>query len=152
MLLNFTIKTIVILSIFGIITGCASTNNLADINEKNNDVKKIESIIFNQLSLPKDAKISAETSLILGEGENWAGRIELFSNMENFEASSYFNSEYPKLGWTLISSTKSKFTILVFSNTTKTATIEIAEAGPLSAKTKIVITVSPKIINDKSRQ
>lgn len=141
-----------LLSIFMVICGCASTNNLVDMNTKIEEVKKIESLIFNQFPLPKDARISSENSLILGEGENWAGRIELFSNMENLEASSYFASEYPKLGWSLVTSTKSKFTILVFSNPTRTVTIEISQAGPLSAKTKIIMTVAPKIINDANKR
>ena len=128
------------------IYGCASTNNLGDISTKIEDVKKIESLLFNQLPLPKDARISAENSLILGEGENWAGRIELFSGMENLEASSYFTTEYPKIGWSLISSTKSKFTILVFLNNTRTVTIEISEGNAFSSKTKIVMTVAPKVM------
>ena len=147
-----TIKLILALVTFLGVIGCASTNNLGDINTKIAEVKKIESLLFNQLPLPKDARISAENSLILGEGENWAGRIELFSSMENLEASSYFTSEYPKLGWSLVSSTKSRFTILVFVNSTRTATIEISEAGPLSAKTKIIMTVAPKIISDSSKK
>ena len=112
------------------------------------EVKKIESLLFNQLPLPKDARISPETSLILGEGDNWAGRIELFSNMGGLEASTYFTTEYPKLGWNLVSSAKSKFTILVFASNTRTVTIEISEGGTFSAKSKIVMTVSPKVINE----
>jgi hypothetical protein len=147
MILKINLKVLVITVFFMVFYGCASTNNLGDINTKIGEIKKIESLLFNQLPLPKDARIATENSLILGEGDNWAGRIELYSNMENLEASSYFTSEYPKLGWSLVTSTKSKFTILVFANDTRTVTIEISEVG-FSSKSKIIMTVSPKVANE----
>ena len=105
----------------------------------------METLLFNQMPLPKDARISPDKSLILGEGDNWAGRIELSSSMEPLEASTFFVSEYPKQGWTLISSTKAKLSILVFTNNTRTLTLEITEGGPLAAKSMIVMTVAPKV-------
>jgi hypothetical protein len=99
------------------------------------------------MPLPKDARISPDKSLILGEGDNWAGRIELSSSMEPLEASAFFAREYPKHNWQLISSTKAKLSILVFAGSTRTLTIEITEGGPLAAKAVIVMTVAPKIQN-----
>ena len=99
------------------------------------------------MPLPKDARISPDKSLILGEGDNWAGRIELSSSMEPLEASAFFITEYPKHGWQLISSTKAKLSILVFSSSTRTLTLEITEGGPLAAKSMIVMTVAPKVQN-----
>lgn len=139
---------LILLFFIFLLSACATSNNLGDLSTRMEEVKKIESLLFNQLPLPKDARISPDTSLILGEGENWAGRIELSSNMGGLEASTYFTTEYPKLGWNLVSSAKSKFTILVFASNTRTVTIEISEGGTFSAKTKIVMTVSPKVINE----
>jgi len=107
----------------------------------------METLLFNQMPLPKDARISPDKSIILGEGDNWAGRIELSSSMESLEASAFFTAEYPKQGWQLISSTKAKLSILVFLGSTRTLTLEITEGGPLAAKSKIVMTVAPKIQN-----
>ena len=135
--------------VFGIyilsLIGCSTTNNLSDLSKRFDDIKKMETLLFNQMPLPKDARISPDKSLILGEGDNWAGRIELSSSMEPLEASTFFVSEYPKQGWTLISSTKAKLSILVFTNNTRTLTLEIAEGGPLAAKSMIVMTVAPKV-------
>ena len=97
------------------------------------------------MPLPKDARISPDKSLILGEGDNWAGRIELSSSMEPLEASAFFVREYPKQNWQLISSTKAKLSILVFTSSSRTLTLEITEGGPLAAKSMIVMTVAPKI-------
>jgi len=125
--------------------GCATTDNLSDLSKRFDDIKKIETLLFNQMPLPKDARISPDKSIILGEGDNWAGRIELSSSMESLEASAFFTAEYPKHGWQLISSTKAKLSILVFTSNTRTLTLEITEGGPLAAKSMIVLTVAPKI-------
>ena len=132
--------------IFGLV-GCATTDNLGDLSKRFDEIKKIETLLFNQMPLPKDARISPDKSLILGEGDNWAGRIELSSSMEPLEASAFFITEYPKHGWQLISSTKAKLSILVFSSNTRTLTLEITEGGPLAAKSMIVMTVAPKVQN-----
>jgi hypothetical protein len=127
--------------------GCVSTDNLGDLSKRFNEIKKIETLMFNQIPLPKDARISPDKSLILGEGDNWAGRIELSSTMEPLEASAFFITEYPKYGWQLVSSTKAKLSILVFTSSTRTLTFEITEGGPLAAKSMIVMTVAPKVQN-----
>jgi len=126
---------------------CATTDNLGDLSKRFDEIKKIETLLFNQMPLPKDARISPDKSLILGEGDNWAGRIELSSSMESLEASAFFITEYPKHGWQLISSTKAKLSILVFSSSTRTLTLEITEGGPLAAKSMIVMTLAPKVQN-----
>ena len=128
-----------------ILIGCATTDNLSDLSIRFDNIKKIETLLFNQMPLPKDARISPDKSIILGEGDNWAGRIELSSSMESLEASAFFTAEYPKHGWQLISSTKAKLSILVFTSNTRTLTLEITEGGPLAAKSMIVMTVAPKI-------
>ena len=138
----------IVLSIYILsLIGCSTTNNLSDLSKRFDDIKKIETLFFNQMPLPKDARISPDKSLILGEGDNWAGRIELSSSMEPLEASAFFVREYPKQNWQLISSTKAKLSILVFASSTRTLTLEITEGGPLAAKSMIVMTVAPKVQN-----
>ena len=46
-------------------------------------------------------------------------------------------------GWTLLSSTKSKHSMIVFMNAKKSMTVEIAEGSALSMASKITMTVSP---------
>ena len=140
-------RKILSLITFFLIGGCATTDNLGDLSKRFDDIKKIETLLFNQMPLPKDARISPDKSLILGEGDNWAGRIELSSSMEPLGASAFFVTEYPKNGWQLISSTKAKLSILVFTSSTRTLTLEITEGGPLAAKSMIVMTVAPKVQN-----
>jgi hypothetical protein len=140
-------KKIIFIIVLLILSGCATTDNLGDLSKRFEEIKKIETLLFNQMPLPKDARISPDKSLILGEGDNWAGRIELSSSMEPLEASAFFTTEYPKHNWQLISSTKAKLSILVFTSSTRTLTLEITEGGPLAAKSMIVMTVAPKVQN-----
>jgi len=140
-------KKIFFIIVLLILSGCATTDNLGDLSKRFEEIKKIETLLFNQMPLPKDARISPDKSLILGEGDNWAGRIELSSSMEPLEASAFFTTEYPKHNWQLISSTKAKLSILVFTSSTRTLTLEITEGGPLAAKSMIVMTVAPKVQN-----
>ena len=146
---NYT-KRILLGLIALMLIGCATTDNLSDLSKRFDGIKKIETLLFNQMPLPKDARISPDKSIILGEGDNWAGRIELSSSMESLEASAFFTAEYPKHGWQLISSTKAKLSILVFTGSTRTLTLEITEGGPLAAKSMIVMTVAPKVQNQVS--
>ena len=143
-------KKIIFIIVLLILSGCATTDNLGDLSKRFEEIKKIETLLFNQMPLPKDARISPDKSLILGEGDNWAGRIELSSSMEPLEASAFFTTEYPKHNWQLISSTKAKLSILVFTSNTRTLTLEITEGGPLAAKSMIVMTVAPKVQNQVS--
>ena len=142
-------KFLLLIALF-LITGCATTDNIGDLGKRFDDIKKIETLFFNQMPLPKDARISPDKSLILGEGDNWAGRIELSSSMEPLEASAFFVREYPKQNWQLISSTKAKLSILVFTSSLRTLTLEITEGGPLAAKSMIVMTVAPKVQNQST--
>ncbi len=48
-----------------------------------------------------------------------------------------------KAGWTLVSSTKSKNSILVFIKKDRTATIEIEEGG-FGGKANVMLTVAPR--------
>jgi hypothetical protein len=65
-------KKIIFCSIFLFLFGFATTDNLGDLNKRFEEVKKIETLLFNQMPLPKDARILPDRSLILGEGDNWA--------------------------------------------------------------------------------
>ena len=94
--MKIALKIILISVLSFLICGCATTDNLGDLSKRFEAIKKIETLLFNQMPLPKDARISPDKSLILGEGDNWAGRIELSSSMEPLEASAFFITEYPK--------------------------------------------------------
>jgi hypothetical protein len=56
----------------------------------------------------------------------------------------FFNDTYPLSGWNLISSTKSKTSILVFLNQTKSVTIEVMETHLFDNESTVILTVAPR--------
>jgi hypothetical protein len=52
--------------------------------------------------------------------------------------------DFPKAGWTMISATKSKTSIIIFSKDQRTCTIELSEGSYFGSKTNISITSAPK--------
>ncbi len=99
--------------------------------------------MLGDMPLPKDARIVNENSLVLGEGESWVGRLEILCPYTTSDSIAFFLERYPQAGWTLLSASKSKNSILVFTNAKKSATVEVTEGSALSMASKITITVSP---------
>lgn len=129
------------------LTSCANNVNfLKDINHSSpENSKKVKAPFLDPtMPLPNNALINIEKSLILGDGEGWAGRIEIDAPESIDKTTVFFNDTYPLSGWTLISSTKSKTSILVFVNQTKSATIEIMETHLFDNESTVILTVAPR--------
>jgi hypothetical protein len=99
------------------------------------------------MPLPAASKIIGSDSLIIGRGDNWVGRVMLSGVQTPTDIYAFFQSEYPRAGWTTISAVKSKMSILVFTKGDRTATVELNEGSFTGPKTIIVITSSPKNAN-----
>jgi hypothetical protein len=84
-----------------------------------------------------------EQTLVLGSGENWVGRVSLDIGKDSETAYRYFVEQYPKQGWTLLSSTRAQVSLLIFMKDTRTASIQITENTVLLPG-KAVINVSPR--------
>jgi hypothetical protein len=123
------------------LSACAANGGM--INSKSENVSKLNASMLGDMPLPKDARIVNENSLVLGEGESWVGRLEILCPYSTSDAVAFFIDQYPQAGWTLLSASKSKNSILVFTNAKKSATLEITEGSALSMASKITITVSP---------
>ena len=113
------------------------------ITNNTESASKLNPAMLADFPLPKDARVLNDKSLVLGEGEAWVGRLELYSPVSPSDTVAFFVERYPQAGWTLLSSTKSKTSMIVFMNTKKSMTVEIAEGSALSMASKITMTVSP---------
>jgi hypothetical protein len=136
---------IIITLITFVVVACASNGGI--INSKSESVSKLNASMLGDLPLPKEARISNENSLVLGEGESWVGRLEIHATTSTSDTIAFFIDQYPQAGWTLLSASKSKNSILVFTNAKKSATVEITDGPALGLASKIIITVSPININ-----
>jgi len=112
-----------------------------------NEVQEVQAQLLGDMPLPAAAKIIGSDSLIIGRGDNWVGRVVLSGVQTPTDIYAFFQSEYPRAGWTTISAVKSKTSILVFTKGDRTATVELNEGSLSGPKTVITITSSPKNAN-----
>ncbi len=124
-----------------LLAACAGAGGVMTNNTES--ASKLNAAMLADFPLPKDVRVLNDNSLILGEGEAWVGRLELYSPLSPSDTVAFFVERYPQAGWTLLSSTKSKHSMLVFMNAKKSMTVEIAEGSALSMASKITMTVSP---------
>jgi len=111
------------------------------------EVQEIQSQLLGDMPLPAASKMIGSDSLIIGRGDNWVGRVVLSGVQTPTDIYAFFQSEYPKTGWTTVSAVKSKTSILVFTKGDRTSTIELNEGPFTGPKTIITITASPKNAN-----
>ena len=111
------------------------------------EVQETQTQLLGDMPLPAASKIVGSDSLIIGRGDNWVGRVTLSGVQTPTDIYAFFQSEYPRAGWTTVSAVKSKTSILVFTKGDRTATVELNEGPFTGPKTLIVITSSPKNAN-----
>lgn len=115
--------------------GFGSTESLDNIQQQ----------LLGDMPLPQGSKISNEQSIILGGGAQWTGRIVISTPQGPTDTFTFFREQFPKAGWTGISSIKAKTSILVFAKGDRTVTLEINESGTFSSGGSIVyLTAAPK--------
>ena len=112
-----------------------------------NEIQETQTQLLGDMPLPAASKIVGSESLIIGRGDNWVGRVVLSGVQSPTDIYAFFQSEYPRAGWTTISAVKSKTSILVFTKGDRTATVELNEGPFTGPKTIIIITSSPKNAN-----
>ena len=128
---------VLLLAILGV-GGCASSGTTENLDN-------IQQQLLGDMPLPQGSKISNDQSLILGGGPQWTGRIVIVSPQGPTDTFAFFRDQFPKAGWTGISSIKAKTSILVFAKADRTVTVEINEAGTFQSGGSIVfLTAAPK--------
>ncbi len=111
------------------------------------EVQEVQTQLLGDMPLPQGAKIAGSDSIIIGGGNAWVGRAVVNALQGATDVYAFFQSEYPKAGWTTVSAVKAKSSILVFTKGDRTATVEIVDGSLGGPKSVIVITSSPKNAN-----
>lgn len=135
----------IILVFSGILASCATSSDSS--SSSSNESQEIQVQLLGDMPLPAASKIMSADSIIIGRGDNWVGRAVLSGVQNSTEIYAFFQSEYPKSGWTTVSAIKAKTSILVFSKGDRTATIELNDGSLTGPKTIITINSSPKNAN-----
>ena len=122
-----------------LLSGCAAGGGTTE------SLDNIQQQLLGDMPLPQGSKISNDQSLILGGGPQWTGRIVIVSPQGPTDTFTFFRDQFPRAGWTGISSIKAKTSILVFAKGDRTVTVEINEAGTFQSGGSVVsLTAAPK--------
>jgi hypothetical protein len=111
------------------------------------EVQELQSQLLGDMLLPQGARLNGTDSIIIGRGNEWVGRAVVNAVQGATDVYAFFQSEYPKNGWTTVTAVKAKTSILVFTKADRTATIEVMDGSLGGPKSVIVITSSPKNAN-----
>lgn len=111
------------------------------------EIQEVQSQLLGGMPLPQGARINGSESIIIGGGDAWVGRAVINALQGATDVYAFFQSEYPKSGWSTVSAVKAKTSILVFTKGDRTATVEVSDGSLGGPKSVIVITSSPKNAN-----
>ena len=92
--------------------------------------------------IPTGAVLKPASSLILGQGDQWVGRMVLDVGRDANVAYKFFYETYPARGWNLITAVRGEVSLLVFANAERSLTVEVRQGHLLGGGT-VVITATP---------
>ncbi|KXW56601.1 hypothetical protein LHV13_04050 [Ferrovum sp. PN-J185] len=140
------LKNLLISSVFALtLISCANNSTTSFGSGQGDAVDPVKSQLFGDMPLPPGIKLNNDHSMILGGGNNWAGHVELAGNQSLTDTYVFFKNQFPVAGWTLVSATKSKSSLLVFTKADRIATVEITDGGGIMGSNSIILlTVAPK--------
>ncbi len=92
--------------------------------------------------IPPGAVMKPEQSLILGQGDQWVGRMVLDVGRDAAIAYKFYYETYPARGWNLITAVRGEVSLLVFTNGERSLTVEV-KPGHLLGGGTVTITASP---------
>jgi len=139
---QFKVLTLFLVMLLG---ACASSGDSPSGSPQ--EVQEVQSQLLGDMPLPQGAKLNGTDSIIIGRGNEWVGRAVINALQGSTDVYAFFQSEYPKGGWTTVTAVKAKTSILVFTKGDRTATIEIVDGSIGGPKSVIIVTSSPKNAN-----
>ena len=97
---------------------------------------------FQDIPIPSGVKMNMDRTLILGENENWIGRLVIDSQSPQASLFDFFKHRTTQFGWQEITSVRSSTSVLAYSKGNRVMTIQI-QSQPILG-TQISITMSPR--------
>jgi hypothetical protein len=77
--------------------------------------------------IPPGSVLKPAQSLILGQGDQWVGRMVIDVGRDADLAYKFFYEIYPSKGWNLITAVRGEVSLLVFSNGERSLSVQINE-------------------------
>jgi hypothetical protein len=121
------------------LVACASTSN--DTVAEGSQRLGVDQL--GRTPLPVGAKIRGPESLIIGVGDNWLGRAVIELQGDASYNYNFFADQFPRQGWSVVSAVRGKRSLLVFTRSDRSLSVELDEAGGLMGGMTATLTMSP---------
>jgi hypothetical protein len=95
---------------------------------------------FSDLPVPDKATMEVDQTLLLGNGENWTGRLVFSSWTGHTAIYDFYRAQMPGFGWQEITSVRASISVQTWIRDTRVATIQIRDA---TLGTEVIITMAP---------
>ena len=92
--------------------------------------------------VPADSAVDLERSIILGDRDNWSGRLAISSSYTVNEMFDFYRQQMPRFGWTELSVVRAANSVLTYMRDNRIATVQITGARMDSARIDFI--VSPR--------
>ncbi len=96
---------------------------------------------FSDIPVPEGARLDRHNTLLLGQGDNWMGRLDYTLRWSSApELFDFYKAQMPNYKWQEISSVRAAISIMTYQRNGRIATVQI-EDTTLGAE--VIITMSP---------
>ncbi len=96
----------VALFLSALLGACASSGDSPSGSPQ--EVQDVQSQLLGDMLLPQGARLNGSDSIIIGRGNEWVGRAVVNALQGSTDVYAFFQSEYPKGGWTTVTAVKQK--------------------------------------------
>ena len=149
--LKFKILIVSLLFLFSCSSNFVDYSIPKSVNSiETNDVNEILEDSFAQfqdIPIPENSIMIVEKTLLLGEKENWIGRLVITNPIKPAKVFDFFKQKLVDYNWVEITSVRSTTSILTYSLDKRVMTIQIEPINYSNTyQSTISITMSPSII------
>ena len=126
------------------LTGCDKTAPLAASHKPTESgiIGQPSFAQFSDVPVPSGAKMDLDRSLVLGDREEWIGRLVMAGGMNQDRAYDFYFGEMPRFGWQPITTVRSETSVLTYVRGGRVATVQIQ--GRAITGARVWMTISPK--------
>lgn len=82
---------------------------------------------FSDLPVPARASMNVSETLLLGNGENWTGRLVYTTWKDQTTIYDFYKAQMPGFGWQEITSVRASISVQTWSRDTRVCTIQIKD-------------------------
>lgn len=131
-----------VLALAALLAGCSGGPVLEPSRSSPDTPLQKTFALVNDIPVPSGATLDLDRSIILGDPDNWTGRVLLRTGLTATQAYSLYQREMPEFGWEPIMSVQAEVSAMAYTRGERAATVQI-ESRSLSG-TSIAVTVAPR--------